>query len=65
MGRLFELSTQSSAACQHAISRSGRQMGADSERKFFKSAHTQAVIEEEAALKSLVFAQVFAASAHH
>ena len=63
MGHLYTLSTQSSSLLQRALSRRRGPLGPESERQFFKSAHTKAVIEQEAALKSLVFAQVLSASA--
>lgn len=62
MGQLFELSSQSFGSLQQGMAPASRTQAADSQRQFFKSAHTQAVIDEEAAVKSLVYAQVLSAS---
>ncbi|KAK9803800.1 hypothetical protein WJX73_000546 [Symbiochloris irregularis] len=59
---LYELSAQSSCDLQQALRHGERSLEDTTGRVFFKSPLTKAVMEQESALKSLVFAQVLAAN---
>ena len=62
MQTLYSLATESSGTLQKAVAAAGQQLSAETQRQFHKSEHTQRVIEQEAALKQLVFAQVLSGS---
>ena len=63
MQRLYGLATESSGALQQALAAAGQTFTPEGQREFYRSEHTQRVMESEARLKELVYAQVLSGTA--
>ena len=58
MQKLYGLASESSGALQQTLASAGQQFTPEGQKAFFRSEHTARVIEQEAQLKQLVYAQV-------
>ena len=58
MQKLYSLASESSSSLQQTLASSAQMFSPEGQREFYRSEHTKRVIEQEAQLKQLVYAQV-------